>query len=469
MKLFSVDLRKSLYCLFFLVVISPPILAQGLNVNFDYATFRYDSVKTYTELYYSFNASTLHFSRIANHDSAGTSYFTDSLLFDVLIRKVDSIVARQTWKTPVTIPDTTQEYIRKNLVGKIDFLLLPGNYGLVVRCVDMNDSLNSDSLLTVLPIPSYNSDKLESSGIELCSTITQGDGSSIFHKNTYDVVPNPTAIYGLGMPIIYYYLEVYNIPPKAGDSLLTAGYEIRDSFGQVRKSSYRTRKKFGNSSVEVGTINGSNLKTGAYTISYTVVDSAANLSTVCSRRFFVYNPNLGKPEAPDSNIANGAVLSSVYQTMGEQQLDKEFAEARYILSSQDKDQYEGLTTVESKRQFLYEFWKRKDLDQGSKNNDARSQYLERVTYSNDHFRAGMREGWKTDRGRVYILYGNPDEIDRHPNETNSKPYEIWYYNSLEGGVSFDFVDRTGFGDYSLVNSTEHKEIHDDNWQQYLTQ
>lgn len=65
------------------------------------------------------------------------------------------------------------------------------------------------------------------------------------------------------------------------------------------------------------------------------------------------------------------------------------------------------------------------------------------------------------------MYGNPDEIDRHPNETDSKPYEVWSYNSLEGGVTFDFIDRTGFGDYQLVNSTERNEIHDDNWQQYL--
>ncbi len=469
MRSFFIELRTSLYCIFSLIVISHPVLAQGLNVNFDYATFRYDSARTYAEFYYSFNTSTLHFTRTVNHDTARALSFTDSLLFDVSIRKVDSIAARQAWKTPEAITDTTQEYIRKNLVGKIDFLLFPGNYSLVVRCVDMNNSLNADSLISAIPIPSYNSDKLEMSGIELCSTITKGNGSGIFYKNTYDVIPNPTAIYGLGMPIIYYYLEVYNIPPGAGDSSFTAGYEIRDSYGQVRKSSYRAREKFGNSSVEVGTINGSNLKTGAYTFTYTVVDSAVNLYAVSSRKFFIYNPNLGKPESPDTTITGSAILSSVYTTMGKDQLDKEFAEARYISSTEERNRYEKLTTVDSKRQFLYDFWNKRKSDEVSKSGDARSQYLERIAYANDHFRAGMRDGWKTDRGRVYVLYGNPDEIDRHPNETDSKPYEIWTYNSLEGGVSFDFVDRTGFGDYSLVNSTEHKEIHDDNWQQYLTQ
>lgn len=451
--------------------LSQSICAQKVNVNFDYATFRYDSLRTYAELYYSFSGRSLHFVQIAVKDSEGTSSFVDTLLFNVSIRNAnnDSFVTRQVWDVPVRIPDTTQPFLSKSLVGKTDFVLFPGKYKLGAKCEEIGDSLNNDSLTTDFPVPAYSGDKLESSEIELCSTITQGGGSGTFYKNTYNVVPNPSAIYGVGMPIIYYYLEVYNIHLAAGDSVFTAGYEVRDSFGQIRKSSYRTRKKFGSSSVEVGTVNGSDLKTGTYTLTYTVVDSAANLYCSSSRRLFVYNPSLGKPEMPDTNITSGAVLSSVYVTMGEPQLDKEFAEARYTSTSSERSRYGELSGVASKRQFLYEFWRKRNPDQASKVNDMRAQYLERVAYADDHFRAGSREGWQTDRGRVYIVYGNPDEIDRHPNETDSKPYEIWYYNSLEGGVSFDFVDRTGFGDYMLVNSTERNEIHDSNWQGYLTQ
>ncbi|HUI30013.1 MAG TPA: GWxTD domain-containing protein [Candidatus Acidoferrales bacterium] len=462
-------LREFAVCLSVFVFFLQSADAQKLRVNFDFATFRYDSTKTYAEVYYGFNGNALRFVRVVNKDSSRT--FADSLLFDVSVctTKPDSVASRQIWEVPVIIPDTTQEYIRKNLVGKIDFAVSPGNYRLIVKCDDLNDSLKGDSVATDFPVPDYNVDKLETSEIELCSTITQGKSSSIFYKNTYDVIPNPSIIFGLGMPIIYFYLEVYNIPTGKGDSLFTAGYEIRDSFGQVRKNSFRTRKKFGASSVEVGTVNGSNLKTGAYTFTYTVSDSAANLVASSSKKFFVYNPNLGAPEAPDSGVASKIILSSVYATMGEEQLDKEFGEAKYIASSSEKSQYGEITGLEGKRQFLYEFWKRKNSEENSNGKDERTEYLQRVAYADDHFRAGMREGWQTDRGRVYIMYGNPDEIDRHPNETDSKPYEIWYFNSVEGGVSFDFVDRTGFGDYQLVNSTERNEIHDDNWQQYLTQ
>ena len=442
-----------------------------LNVSFDYATFKYDSIRSYAEFYYSFNGKSLSFIQKSDKNAPGSTSFVDSLLFEVLIGKKDSVsdLRKQIWKVPITIPDTTQEYLGKSFVGKIDFALLPGEYFLRACCYDVNDSLSSDSLNVDFPIPSYQGSNLESSEIEFCSNITQGDTGSIFYKNTYDVVPNPTGLYGMGMPIIYYYLELYNIGNNGKDSLFTVSYEIRDSFGQVRKSHSTTRKKFGGSSVEVGTVNGSNLKTGTYTFTFTAVDSVENLFTKSSKRFFVYNPGLGKPEAPDSNFSGGAVLSSAFAAMGEEQLDQEFAEARYLSTTSDQDQYEKLSGVGSKRQFLYEFWDKRIAAESNGVKDTRTDYLQRVNYANSHFRIGMRDGWKTDRGRVYIIYGNPDEIDRHPNETDSKPYEIWYYNSVEGGVSFDFVDRTGFGDYMLVNSTERNEIHDDNWQQYITQ
>ncbi len=449
---------------FFFILLSTCASAQKVRVNFDYATFRYDSVKTYVELYYSFSRGSLHF---VGKDSA----FSGLLVFDVGIKLpgADTLMEHRVWKVPVNASDTTADNVKDNLVGQISTAVFPGNYKLIVVVTDEVDTSNSYRMTENLEVPKYLPDKLEASDVELCSTISPGeqDTRDIFYKNTYKVIPNPSGVFGVGMPIVYYYFEVYNISEKPGDTTFTVGYQIRDSFGDVQKSRTRTKRMFGNSSVEVGTVNASNLKTGAYTMIFTVTDSAANEYANSVRRFFVYNPNLGAPASPGSDMAGASLLSSVYAAMGEQQLDKEFAATQYISTPAEKDQYEKLQGVDAKRRFLYEFWKKRNSNSVSPNNDYRTEYLQRVTYANDHFRSGNREGWRTDRGRVYIIYGNPDEIDRHPNETNSKPYEIWYYNSLEGGVSFDFVDRTGFGDYSLVNSTERNEIHDDNWQQYL--
>ena len=74
-----------------------------------------------------------------------------------------------------------------------------------------------------------------------------------------------------------------------------------------------------------------------------------------------------------------------------------------------------------------------------------------------------REGWKSDRGRVFLMYGEPSEIERFPNQQNTKPYEIWHYNEIQGGVIFVFADLTGFSRYTLVHSTMRGEVSDQNW------
>jgi hypothetical protein len=78
-----------------------------------------------------------------------------------------------------------------------------------------------------------------------------------------------------------------------------------------------------------------------------------------------------------------------------------------------------------------------------------------------------REGWKTDRGRVYILYGEPDEIERYPDSEGRKPFEVWRFQKIEGGVEFVFVDRWKNGNYELITSTKRGELQDPNWETLL--
>ena len=66
-----------------------------------------------------------------------------------------------------------------------------------------------------------------------------------------------------------------------------------------------------------------------------------------------------------------------------------------------------------------------------------------------------------------MLYGEPTEIERYPNQIDTRPYEIWHFTEMEGGVYFIFADITGFSDYTLVNSTKRGELRDDNWQRRI--
>jgi GWxTD domain-containing protein len=97
--------------------------------------------------------------------------------------------------------------------------------------------------------------------------------------------------------------------------------------------------------------------------------------------------------------------------------------------------------------YFKRFWKRVDPNPETEKNELMDEYYLRVNTANQNFSTLSQDGWLTDRGRIFIKFGEPDDIERHPFEINSQPYEIWRYYGLR--KVFLFIDRTNFGDYYL--------------------
>jgi len=116
----------------------------------------------------------------------------------------------------------------------------------------------------------------------------------------------------------------------------------------------------------------------------------------------------------------------------------------------DKDKIDEIKNapLEKKRELFREFWKHRDPTPNTERNELMEEYYARVVYSNKHF-SHYLDGWKTDMGMVYIIFGAPSNVERHPFDIDAKPYEIWTY--YEQNREFVFVDATGFGDYRLQN------------------
>ncbi len=108
--------------------------------------------------------------------------------------------------------------------------------------------------------------------------------------------------------------------------------------------------------------------------------------------------------------------------------------------------HEGKDFAEKLQRFM-EFWEKKDPTTGTPENEVFNEYYRRIEFANKNFKQ-MLEGWRSDMGMVYITLGNPNNIERHPFEYDSKPYEIWDYYDINR--RFVFVDQTGFGDYRLI-------------------
>jgi len=126
----------------------------------------------------------------------------------------------------------------------------------------------------------------------------------------------------------------------------------------------------------------------------------------------------------------------------------------YIISKEERAAFEGLQTEEERKHFVEQFWERRNPTPGSAKNAYEEEHYRRIAYANDRY-AGKKRGWETDRGRIYITYGPPDEIESHP-EGDSRigpPYEEWLYRHIDGlgdRVIFTFIDLDRTADFRLV-------------------
>ena len=121
----------------------------------------------------------------------------------------------------------------------------------------------------------------------------------------------------------------------------------------------------------------------------------------------------------------------------------------------------GHGEVAGKREFMVEFWRRRDIDPTTPVNEYKQEYFRRVEVANAKYRSGKKEGWKTDQGRIFITYGEPTRIDVFQSSEN--PYHTWRYNDIEGGIEFIFLDYAGYGEMRLVHSTARDEVQDYDW------
>src|SRR5438876_4392357 len=150
-------------------------------------------------------------------------------------------------------------------------------------------------------------------------------------------------------------------------------------------------------------------------------------------------------------------------------LDKDVT---YIITDEERKAFKKLQTDDERERFIEEFWRRRDPDPDTDENEFKEEYYERIAYANEHFSSGI-PGWKSDRGRIWIMYGKPDEKETHPmggsyerpsyeggGSTTTYPFETWFYRYLAGvgsGIEIEFVDPTGSGEYRIARNPNEKD------------
>jgi len=178
---------------------------------------------------------------------------------------------------------------------------------------------------------------------------------------------------------------------------------------------------------------------------------------------------LQRPVSKEQKKKNSKALKIELSKPYKKWLDEDVA---YIITDEERSAFKQLTNDEERDQFIEAFWQRRDPTPDTIENEYKEEHYRRIAYANEHFAAGI-PGWKTDRGRMYIMYGPADEIDAHPSggsyqrpieegggETSTYPFEDWRYRYIEGvgqEVIIEFVDTCMCGDYHMTIDRSEKD------------
>lgn len=326
------------------------------------------------------------------------------------------LLQEKTWNESVNVIDYTIATAKENYnLSKRSFDLKPGKYVIRTAVQDLDSKKEATSEVPLV-VKDFNKN-INLSDILLIAKSDDQQGSGT-------IVPNINRNIASYKDLIKIYFEI-----ESADSSVTKvkiNYKVNDGENKEIHNEEEEREiKPGNNQI-LYTMEEFPFEMGNYLITVTLKNEEDKIIGTSTKPF--YSHTKGLP----------FVISDI---------DKAIQQCIYIASPSEMHYMEdGKDKTEKIKRFL-EFWKKKDPSPNNEENEIFNEYFRRVTYANENFSSYI-EGWKSDRGMVFIMLGPPNNVDRHPFEYDSKPYEIWEYYNLNR--SFVFLDQTGFGDYRLI-------------------
>ena len=426
-----------------------------LKFGVDFARFQGPKGYTYLELYFAISRDQIE------HQLVGKTY-EGKYDIEINLFRGDSLAMTKSLSNRDEVKSLDEIRRGQSLYELATLFVQGGKYRLWIKLRDLGNQKVGWVEFDLLIKP-FSTNELDISDLQLGLQVTKDSAKSKFVKNGYRIIPNPTAMYGGDWSNLYYYTEIYNLRPVTDgtDSTYTVEVVLKDNTGKVLKSlPTKTRSRKAGSLVELGEVNVGFQTSDVKEIEVKVIDNSISRSVSVGKKFFVYRP---QRVSSSSTSEPGTDQSSAdeFHGMLEKELNEQFDYARYLATKDEKKLFKRLD-LGGKKNFMTSFWANRDYDPGTVFNEFKHEYLQRVSIANSRYHSGSNKpGWRTDQGRVFILYGEPDRTDRFPGTKNN--YQIWRYDSIEGGVEFVFVDVRGFGELRLVHSTKRGEIYDAQW------
>lgn len=438
-------------------VASIPSSAQSLDVIPDMSQLRGGKGLTQWEFHYAYADTSIRYVRSASGDYVGEVHFNVQLVSNAGDTARAEWIAANASPTPITRHE-------RYLTGIQTLYLKPAQYLVSVSAVDLADTSNVVKSTFPIVVREFDS-KIDMSDVVFTQKSVPSGIDPRFMRNDVQVMPNARHDFVGKDPSLSVYLEVYNTKANAVDSF-TVEYRILNSVKQEEFTVLRPQPSSAEGIVERVDIPIDLLNTGVYYL-MTSVKSTDLTTTHASAldRFFVLNPEL-PPVAPAPLTEDEQFVASEWYATDGTRLALELEMSDILANNAERATRKGLSETRAQQRYLFSYWRSRDPDPSTFENERLITFREMFEraqkfYGNPTF----RDGWRTDRGIILMKYGIPSEIEQSVQSIDTRPYEIWTYRNLQGGVAFYFVDYQLMQNHKLVHSTMRGEIRNEKWRE----
>ncbi len=329
-----------------------------------------------------------------------------------------NLVVEKTTSKKISV-QTFEETNDRNLSNKhqLNFDLIPGQYKLALDLTDL-DTQKSLHREKEINIQGFDLNNISVSEILFADKVLFDSLQGI-----QEIIPNLTRNFVEPNSEFWAFFEIY---PQSSHHELNLIYTITDAAEQQVIRNERTLwadKKIIPYLFDLS----KDIKTpGRYTLNVQIEENNKNATAKAK-----FSANWSNFKFSKLNI------NTAIETLKEFIADKDY---KYLKQASDS----------SKEAWIENYWKKRDPTPDTKENELQEEFYRRVDIANNFFTINAldKEGWKTDRGNIYIKYGPPTDVERHQDQLNLPPYEIWYYAKIER--RYVFQDKSGVGDFQLV-------------------
>lgn len=427
--------------------------ASAVDFVADVVQFKGTNTRTRWEFQYAFADSSVK-------HVAGSQGFVGELycLLTLVSAKGDTTIDEWIAESHRQTSDNSHKFY---LTGIRRLLLEPGSYTVNLTAYDLNNTTNRIVTKFVTLVREFGLQTAMSDVMFTQPARIAADSG--FLRSSLPANPNPRHEAIGTDPIIGIYAEVYNSLLNRLDTFAVE-LQVLDNVRREMFSSYIRQVGIDNNLIIREDVPAAVLQSNVYYLRVSVKSKDLKTTyTTDEDRFYVLNPEL-PPEGQMFLTEEERFLSSEWTVMKGDRLKLELELSNVLASQAEKTILAGCTEERSQQRYLFRFWLIRDPDPTTHSNERLDEFREMFTRAQKFYTSAMQiDGWKSDRGRTLLKYGKPTQIEQFIQTIDTKPYEIWFYQNIQGGAYFYFVDWQLLQNHTLVHSTVIGEVRNDNW------